>query len=123
MTLRRDGSIIIEVRHDEQKGVTIVDVSGVVDTGTTLILDEHLSALLREKRYKLIINLAGVTYVSSAGWGLFISLLQKTREHDGDIKLVSLSPEVNNVFNMLAFSNLISAYPTIEDAVAAFKKK
>jgi anti-sigma B factor antagonist len=123
MTLRRDGSIIIEVRHDEQKGITIVDVTGVVDTGTTLILDEHLSSLLREKRYKLIINLAGVTYVSSAGWGLFISLLQKTREHDGDIKLVALSQEVNNVFNMLAFSNLISAYPTIETAMAAFKKK
>jgi anti-anti-sigma factor len=120
--MRRDGSITIEVRKQDKDGITIVDVAGVVDTGTTLILDEHLSALLREERYKLVINLAEVTYVSSAGWGLFISLLQKTREQQGDIKLVAMSQEVRNVFNMLAFSNLISAYLTEEEAIAAFKQ-
>jgi len=120
--MRRDGSITIEVRKEENNGITIVDVAGVVDTGTTLILDEHLSALLRDQRFKLIVNLAEVTYVSSAGWGLFISLLQKTREHQGDIKLVAMSQEVRNVFNMLAFSNLISAYLTEEEALAAFKQ-
>ncbi|MCK5241631.1 STAS domain-containing protein [bacterium] len=118
--MRRDGSITIEVRKQDQKGITIVDVAGVVDTGTTLLLDEHLSALLREEKYKLVINLAEVPYVSSAGWGLFISLLQKTREHEGDIKLMAMSQEVRNVFNMLAFSNLISAFLTEEEAIAAF---
>jgi anti-anti-sigma factor len=61
-----------------------------------------------------------VSYVSSAGWGLFISLLHKTREHNGDIKLASMTNEVKNVFNLLAFSNLIYSYKTVEEAVAAF---
>jgi anti-anti-sigma factor len=121
--MRRDGYISIEVRKSGLHDVTVVDVTGVIDTGTTLILDEHLSGLLREQKYRLIINLAQVTYVSSAGWGLFVSLLPKTREHQGDIKLVAMTPEVRNVFNMLAFSNLIAAYLTEEEAVAAFKQK
>lgn len=121
--MRRDGSINIEVRKQDAQGNTIVDVVGVIDTSTTLILDEYLSALLREQKSRLIINLAQVTYVSSAGWGLFISLLQKTREHQGDIKLVAMSQEVRNVFNMLAFSNLIASYLTEEEAVAAFQQK
>jgi anti-sigma B factor antagonist len=119
--MRRDGSISVNVRQREDANITIVDVSGVVDTGTTLILDEHLMNLLKEHHYRLLINLSEVTYVSSAGWGLFISLLQKTREHQGDIKLVAMRPEVRNVFNMLAFSNLISAYSNESEAIASFK--
>jgi anti-sigma B factor antagonist len=120
MSMRRDGSIHIGIRQDDKHNVTIVDVTGVVDTGTTLILDDHLSTLLRERHFKLILNMAEVTYVSSAGWGLFISLLQKTREHGGDIKLAALSSEVRNVFNLLAFSNLISSFKTVDEATAAF---
>lgn len=121
MSIRRDGTITIEVRHKEDKKVTVVDVSGVIDTGTTLLLDERLSSLIRDERYKIVVNLAGVTYVSSAGWGLFISLLQKTRDHQGDIKLINMTQEVGNVFNMLAFSNLISSYQSEEEAIEAFK--
>lgn len=122
MALRRDGSIKVDIRQQAESGVTVVDVAGVIDTGTTLILDEHLATVLREQRFRLVVNMSAVTYVSSAGWGLFISLLQKTREHQGDIKLAGMSTEVQNVFTMLAFSNLIAAYKTVEDAVAAFRK-
>ena len=121
MNIRRDGTITIEVRKKESSQVTVVDVSGVIDTGTTLLLDERLSSLIRGENYKIVVNLAGVTYVSSAGWGLFISLLQKTRDHHGDIKLINMTQEVSNVFNMLAFSNLISSYHSEEEAIEAFK--
>jgi anti-sigma B factor antagonist len=120
MSTRKDSSISVEVRQEEKSGITLVDITGVVDTGTTLILDDRLSALLREKKYKLIFNMEKVTYVSSAGWGLFISLLHKTREHGGDIKLASMSNEVRNVFNLLAFSNLIHAHKNVEEALDAF---
>lgn len=123
MQIRRDGTITIDVRKKNDSEVTIVDVTGVIDTGTTLLLDEQLSSLIREQQYKIVVNLLGVTYVSSAGWGLFISLLQKTRDHQGDIKLVNLTQEVANVFNMLAFSNLISSYTSEEEAIGAFKNK
>jgi anti-sigma B factor antagonist len=121
MSLRKDGSIHIEVRPADAAGITIVDVTGVVDTGTTLLLDDRLSSLLREQQFKLVLNMENVSYVSSAGWGLFISLLQKTREHGGDIKLAALSKEVKSVFNLLAFSNLITSYKTTEEAGAAFR--
>ncbi len=120
MSIRRDGSIQVESHQDKDNQVTIVDIHGVVDTGTTLILDDHLSSQLRDQRYKLVLNMEGVSYVSSAGWGLFISLLQKTREQGGDIKLAALSTEVKNVFNLLAFSNLISSFKTVDEAVASF---
>jgi anti-sigma B factor antagonist len=123
MNTRRDGTITITVRPNENQDIMIVDVVGVIDTGTTLLLDEKLSSLIRDQYYKIVVNLASVTYVSSAGWGLFISLLQKTRDHRGDIKLVNLTPEVANVFNMLAFSNLISSYASEEEAFDAFQAK
>mgnify|MGYP006302392619 CR=1 FL=1 len=120
MSIRRDGTIHIEIQERGADGITVVDVAGVVDTSTTLTLDERLTNLLRDGRYRLVVNMADVTYVSSAGWGLFISLLQKTREQGGDIKLAALSNEVRNVFNLLAFSNLIASYKSVDEAVAAF---
>ncbi len=121
MTLRRDEAININIRRKEDSEITVVEVRGVIDTGTTLILDEYLSGLLRENYFKILINMLEVTYVSSAGWGLFVSLLQKTREQDGDIKLFAMKYEVSNVFNMLAFHNLILTYETEQEAVAAFR--
>jgi anti-sigma B factor antagonist len=120
MSTRKDGSVHVEVRNEAKKNVTIVDITGVVDTGTTLILDERLSHLLREQHFKMVLNMEKVTYVSSAGWGLFISLLHKTREHNGDIKLAAMTNEVKNVFNLLAFSNLIYSYKSVDEAIDAF---
>ncbi len=122
MILRRDEAININIRRKEDSEITVVEIRGVIDTGTTLILDEYLSGLLRENCFKILVNMEEVTYVSSAGWGLFVSLLQKTREHDGDIKLFAMRYEVRNVFNMLAFHNLILTYATEEEAVTAFGK-
>lgn len=122
MTLRRDEAININIKSKEDSEVRVVEINGVIDTGTTLILDEHLAGLLRENCFKILINMSEVSYVSSAGWGLFVSLLQKTREHDGDIKLFAMKYEVRNVFNMLAFHNLILTYETEEEALAAFRQ-
>ena len=53
--------------------VSEIRVDGVIDTMTATELEQVIDSLLRRDRYKIVIDLAGVDYISSAGWGIFIS--------------------------------------------------
>ena len=102
------------------RGVSILRVSGYVDTTTSPDLERRLQALLREKRYHVVVDLARVEYISSAGWGIFISEIREIREHGGDLKLAGMAPDVREVFDLLEFENILQSYTDADLAVASF---
>lgn len=104
----------------QNQGVSVLRVSGYVDTTTSPDLERRLQALLREKRYHIVVDLAGVEYISSAGWGIFISEIREIREQGGDLKLAGMIPDVREVFDLLEFENILKAYPDTELAVGSF---
>ena len=104
----------------QNRGVSVLRVSGYVDTTTSPDLERRLQALLREKRYHVVVDLARVEYISSAGWGIFISEIREIREHGGDLKLAGMAPDVREVFDLLEFENILQAYTASDLAVASF---
>ncbi|HXL15248.1 MAG TPA: STAS domain-containing protein [Methylomirabilota bacterium] len=104
----------------QNRGVSILRVSGYVDTTTSPDLERRLQALLHEKRYHVVVDLARVEYISSAGWGIFISEIREIREHGGDLKLAGMAPDVREVFDLLEFENILQSYTDAELAVASF---
>ncbi len=104
----------------QNRGVSILRVSGYVDTTTSPDLERRLQALLREKRFHVVVDLARVEYISSAGWGIFISEIREIREHGGDLKLAGMAPDVREVFDLLEFENILQAYTDADLAVASF---
>jgi anti-sigma B factor antagonist len=104
----------------QNRGVSVLRVSGYVDTTTSPDLERRLQALLREKRYHVVVDLSKVEYISSAGWGIFISEIREIREHGGDLKLAGMIPDVREVFDLLEFENILQSYPDGELAVASF---
>jgi anti-sigma B factor antagonist len=104
----------------QNRGVSILRVSGYVDTTTSPDLERRLQALLRERRYHIVVDLARVEYISSAGWGIFISEIREIREKGGDLKLSGMIPDVREVFDLLEFENILQSYTDIELAVGSF---
>lgn len=102
------------------KEISEVRVDGVIDTLTAGEFEEVLDALVKRGRYRMIIDLAGVDYISSAGWGIFISHIRDVRNNDGDIKLANMIPNVYEIYELLEFDNVIQSYSTIDDARADF---
>lgn len=100
--------------------VSVLRVSGYVDTTTSPDLERRLQALLRENRYHIVVDLASVEYISSAGWGIFISEIREIRENGGDLKLAGMIPDVKEVFDLLEFENILKAYTDSDLAVASF---
>ncbi len=68
---------------------------------TATDLEKVMNSLLERRRYNIIIDLGGVDYISSAGWGIFISNIREIRQHSGDIKLARMIPNVYEIFELL----------------------
>ena len=105
-----------------QNSVSVIKVGGYIDTTTSSELEHALNSLLKAGSYNIIIDLGNVDYVSSAGWGIFISEIKGIREKGGDLKLVRMIPEVYEVFELLEFHYILKAFDTLEEAVSDFER-
>ena len=101
--------------------ISVVRVDGVIDTMTATELEKVMNSLLERNKYKIIVDLGGVDYISSAGWGIFISNIREIRQHDGDIKLARMIPNVYEIFELLEFDSILRAFDSLEKAKSDFE--
>ena len=104
-----------------QSDISIIRVGGYIDTTTSSELERALDSLLKAGVYWIIIDLGNVDYISSAGWGIFISEIKGIRERGGDLKLARMIPDVYEVFELLEFHYILKAFDSIEAAVGDFE--
>lgn len=107
-------------KPDENPEVSVISVKGYVDTTTSTDLEESLKRLLGKGRFDIVIDLADVNYISSAGWGIFISEIKEIRENGGDLKLAAMIGDVYEVFELLEFQTILESFDTVEEAVISF---
>ena len=100
-----------------QFDICLLNISGYVDTTTCQELSQIIQELIQEKHFHIIGDLGGVTYISSAGWGVFMGEIKGIREKGGDIKVVHMNPEVFEVFEMLEFNRILNYYDSVEEAI------
>ena len=101
--------------------ISIIKVGGYIDTTTSSELERALDSLLKQGRFYLIVDLGNVDYISSAGWGIFISEIKSIRENNGDLKLVRMVPDVYEIFELLEFHHILDVYDTVDEAINKFE--
>jgi anti-anti-sigma factor len=79
-----------------------------------------LEKVVEEKYFKIVMDLSEVTYISSAGWGVFIEEIRVIQSSGGDLKLAGLRSEVEEIYKLLEFETILSVYGTVEEAVSTF---
>ncbi len=109
-------------RAGVNNNIAVIKVGGYIDTTTSAELEHSLDSLLKAGMFKVIIDLGNVDYISSAGWGIFISEIKGIREKGGDLKLVRMIPDVYEVFELLEFHYILKAFDTLEEAVSDFDR-
>jgi len=100
--------------------VNVVYLNGFLDAHTAPVLEDIFSSLVEQNKFKLVVNLKDLTYISSAGLGVFMAFIEKMRENNGDIKLTSMNEKVFNIFDLLGFPLLYEIYDNENDAVNKF---
>ncbi len=95
-----------EVMRGDNGEVSVLRLKGFLDAHTASDLERAVQKLLDEKRFKIIVNFKELTYISSAGLGVFMGFIEEVRSNSGDIKLTSMSPKIFRVFDLLGFPTL-----------------
>jgi len=107
--------------HSEEctGGAVLLKLSGYLDAHTYERLDAHIARLFADKRYRLVVDLSGVNYISSAGAGVFIGALTDAQEQKGNVVLLNPSPNVREVLEMLGFNQIFKIAAGQDEALAA----
>lgn len=101
--------------------ISIIKLNGYLDAHTAPKLEEAISNLLKEGKFKIIVNFADMNYISSAGLGVFMAFIEKIRTNGGDIKFSSMSQKIYNVFDLIGFPLIYEFYNSDEEAINKFK--
>lgn len=104
----------------EEKGVTLFTVDGRVDTQGAVTMDQSLQAAVNQGKYKMIMDMTDVTYISSAALRSLADVLTKSKNAGGDLKLAAMNSKILRVFRIIGFDRYFTIYDTVEAAQAAF---
>jgi anti-sigma B factor antagonist len=108
----------IDIR--ESSSVNVLELKGYLDAHTAPDLENAFQKLLERKKYNIVVNCKDLTYISSAGLGVFMAFIEDVRKNSGDIKLSNMSPKVYNVFDLLGFPLLYDITKDENDAIKKF---
>ena len=103
--------------------VDVLELKGYLDAHTAPKLEEALQKLLEAHRYNIVVNCKDLSYISSAGLGVFMAFIEDVRKNAGDIKLSNMSPRVYNIFDLLGFPLLYEIFKDESEAVKKFFEK
>jgi anti-anti-sigma factor len=107
----------IETR--ELKHVSVVTVSGRVDSATAPDLQKALQDLLDSDHNQLVLDLKDVDYMSSAGLRVLVSTQKAAKKNGGALRLAQLSARVKEVFELAGLTPVFDIYPDVVEAVGA----
>ena len=99
--------------------VAVLLPAGFINAHTVLGFDEALEKLVQEGHYTILLNCKDLNYISSAGLGAIMGLIETVREHGGDILLSNLQDNVFTIFDTLGFTQLYRVFGDEGQALAA----
>ncbi len=100
--------------------VHVLELQGYLDAHTAPKLEETFQDLIDKGRYRFVVNCRDLSYISSAGLGVFMAFVEDLRDKSGDIKFSNMSPKVFNVFDLLGFPLLYDIVPSEDEAIEKF---
>jgi len=81
---------------------------------------EELTQFFGKPNTKLILNLVGINYVDSSGFGVFLSIMKTANNNYGYFKLCNIASEVMELFKLLQLHNIFEIYEDLDDCVKSF---
>jgi anti-sigma B factor antagonist len=100
--------------------ITLLSLSGFLDAHTAPEFEGAVESALDAGQNRLVVDGGGLTYISSAGLGVFMGFIEEFREAGGDIKICGLSDKVREIFSLLGFEELFDIVDNVEEAKARF---
>ncbi len=110
------------LKIEKINNITVVRFDNI-DRFNALITEpvkEDLKSFFNIAGTRLILNLEGIKYIDSSGFGVFLSILKTATNNKGTFKICGITPEVMELFKLLQLHNVFTLYPTLDDCLESF---
>jgi len=94
-----------------------------IDRFNALIVEpvkEQLKSLFNKPDTRLALNLEGVKFIDSSGFGVFLSIMKTANNNHGQFKICNIRPEVMELFKLLQLHNVFDLCETQEECIKSF---
>ena len=111
----------LQIAERQVADVTVLTVTGeiTVDDGD-LAFGRRVDDLIRKGQVKIVVNLAGVTYIDSAGVGMMVAELKVVRQKGGALKLAHLTSRSHHLLGMMKLKLVFEVFDDEASALRSF---
>ena len=103
---------------EDLNGVKVYSLSGHFDADMVSKVHKEIEDLLQGPINQILLDLSGVTYISSAGLRVFLYVAKAMKAKEGSAALCSATENVKRIIELAALNNIIPIYENREKALA-----
>lgn len=108
----------MEIKTTNYKRSDLVRVSGRVDSATAPQLQDEFNKLMDDNRFRIVLNMENVEFISSAGLRVLISTQKNCKRYNrGELVLTNLPENIKSALDLAGFMALFSIFDAEIDAI------
>jgi anti-sigma B factor antagonist len=108
----------MEITVKSSGQVMVVEMAGDIDSNTTPQAQEQILPLVQPGA-KILLDMSGVEYMSSAGLRMLLSTYRQVSRQNGGIVLVGLAEEIKDTMSVTGFLNFFMIRDTVDEGLKA----
>jgi anti-sigma B factor antagonist len=110
----------MDITQEEKNSIAVVTITGSLDALTAPLLTDYLNKEIGEGKSKLVVNLSGLEYTSSAGLRVLLNGVKESRQRGGDLRVAAVRPTVSRIFEISGFTSIMKFFADVDGAVKSF---
>ena len=111
---------MVDVIVSELENVALVEITGRIDSMTASRFGQGLIEPIENGYVHIVLDLAGVDYMSSAGLREIVNALKKVRREKGDLRIAQPSDRVFEVLEMAGLDTILQIFDTQVEALDSY---
>ena len=122
----------MELKTKKIGGITVIELAGQMTVDNIYSLTKSIERTVfpftgkiddpaGKSHSKIILDMEGVEVIDSSGIGTIVFLAKKCRALGGDLKMVSVSPAVKRVWEIVKLDKIYQIYNSLDDAAKSFR--
>lgn len=109
-TEKKEGILIVKIEDTNRLNALIAEP-----------VKEDLKSYFSSPGTRMILDLGGIDFIDSTGFGVFLSVMKTANNNEGKFKIANISEEVMELFKLLQLHNVFEIYSTVDEAAKSFQ--
>jgi anti-sigma B factor antagonist len=116
-----EADLIMDITNKEIDGVSVVALDGRIVLGEeSNALRERVKALIAEGKKKIVLNMANVKYIDSAGLGILVAAHVSANKQGAALHLSNLGNKFHDVLQLTRLLTVFSVFDSEAEAIRSF---